>query len=80
MTSPRGDRLRAKIAAVLASLVALWSFAAYVTVRDGASLLWFATLEQQVAKPVEAVVAAVQAERRESVVFAANGLSSDAGR
>lgn len=70
---PRNPGLRNKIFAVLASLVALWAFAAYVTVGQGLSLVWLAALEQQVAKPTESVIAAIQAERRESVTFAATG-------
>lgn len=70
---PRNPGLRNKIFAVLASLVALWAFAAYVTVGQGLSLVWLAALEQQVAKPTEALIAAIQAERRESVTFAASG-------
>ncbi len=63
--NPRNS-LRNKIIAVLVSLAALWSFAAFVTVKDGVSLVWFATLEQQVAKPTLAVVVAIQEERRSS--------------
>ena len=48
--------LRTKITAVLVSLAALWAFAAFVTVKDGVSLVWFATLEQEVAKPALAAV------------------------
>ncbi|MDI1463688.1 nitrate- and nitrite sensing domain-containing protein [Catellatospora sp. KI3] len=73
MNRPRNPGLRNKIVAVLASLVALWAFAAYVTVGEGVSLVWLATLEQQVAKPTEALIAAVQEERRESVAYAAAG-------
>ncbi len=61
---PGKSALRKRILAVLASLVALWAFAAYVTVGEGISLVWLATLEQQVAKPTEALVAALQQERR----------------
>ena len=44
-------RLRTKVIALLASLVALWSFAAWVTVADGFNLLWVQTLDSQVAEP-----------------------------
>ncbi len=63
--------LRGKIFAVLASLVALWAFAAYVTIGEGVNLVWLATLEQQVGKPTEALVAALQQERRVTVEFVA---------
>lgn len=72
MSSRRTSRLGTKIVAVLASLVALWAFAAFVTVSEGVNVVWFATLEQQVGKPTEAVVAAVQAERRASVATVAH--------
>ncbi|MFC7760555.1 nitrate- and nitrite sensing domain-containing protein [Catellatospora bangladeshensis] len=62
---------------MLASLVALWAFAAYVTVAEGVNLVWLAALEQQVAKPAEALIAAVQEERRESVTYAAAGATAD---
>ncbi|MEV4412548.1 ATP-binding protein [Catellatospora sp. NPDC049609] len=77
MTRPRNPGLRNKIVAVLSSLVALWAFAAYVTVGEGVHLVWLAALEQQVAKPTEALIAALQAERRESVTYAAAGASAD---
>lgn len=68
--------LRNKIAAVLLSLVALWAFAAYVTVGEGVSVVWYATLQQQVAKPLETVVGDLQEERRTTVEFIAHGGSS----
>ncbi|WFE66876.1 nitrate- and nitrite sensing domain-containing protein [Micromonospora sp. WMMD714] len=57
-------RLRTKIVALLTSLVALWSFAAWVTVRDGFNLLWVQTLNSRVADPGEALLTALQDERR----------------
>ncbi|MEH0846193.1 nitrate- and nitrite sensing domain-containing protein [Micromonospora sp. CPCC 205711] len=57
-------RLRTKVIALLASLVALWSFAAWVTVADGFNLLWVQTLDSQVAEPGEPLVTELQTERR----------------
>ncbi|WFE93827.1 nitrate- and nitrite sensing domain-containing protein [Micromonospora sp. WMMD987] len=57
-------RLRTKIVALLTSLVALWSFAAWVTVRDGFNLLWVQTLNSRVADPGESLLTALQDERR----------------
>jgi hypothetical protein len=54
----------------------LWAFAAYVTVGEGVSLAWLAILEQRVAKPTEALVAALQEERRLSVEYTAAGVLS----
>jgi hypothetical protein len=68
--------LRNKIIAVLLSLVALWAFAAFATVRDGVGLVWFATLEQQVEKPTQAVISAIQSERTATVTFIDSGSSA----
>ncbi|WP_433228570.1 nitrate- and nitrite sensing domain-containing protein [Micromonospora sp. CA-248260] len=57
-------RLRTKIVALLTSLVALWSFAAWVTVGDGFNLLWVQTLNSRVADPGESLLTALQEERR----------------
>ncbi|MGV9978871.1 nitrate- and nitrite sensing domain-containing protein [Micromonospora wenchangensis] len=57
-------RLRTKIVALLTSLVALWSFAAWVTVRDGFTLLFVQTLNSRVADPGQSLLTALQDERR----------------
>ncbi|WKU07382.1 nitrate- and nitrite sensing domain-containing protein [Micromonospora sp. HUAS LYJ1] len=57
-------RLRTKIVALLTSLVALWSFAAWVTVRDGFTLLFVQTLNSRVAAPGQSLLTALQDERR----------------
>ncbi|WP_420119288.1 nitrate- and nitrite sensing domain-containing protein, partial [Micromonospora sp.] len=57
-------RLRTKIVALLTSLVALWSFAAWVTVQDGFTLLFVQTLNSRVADPGQALLTALQDERR----------------
>ncbi|MFF5172271.1 nitrate- and nitrite sensing domain-containing protein [Micromonospora sp. NPDC000089] len=62
-------RLRTKVIALLASLVALWSFAAWVTVRDGFNLLWVQTLDSRVAEPGEPLVTALQTERRLATTY-----------
>ncbi|MEH0985529.1 sensor histidine kinase [Micromonospora sp. CPCC 205556] len=62
-------RLRTKIVALLASLIALWSFAAWVTVRDGFNLLWVQTLDSRVADPGEPLVVALQNERRLATTY-----------
>ncbi|MCP2327277.1 signal transduction histidine kinase [Hamadaea flava] len=69
--SSRTSRLRAKIAFLLASLAALWAFAAFVTVRDGLTLLWIRTLDSEVGRPTNALVQSVQEERRRSAVYLA---------
>lgn len=71
--SSRTWGLRAKIAFLLASLAALWAFAAFVTVRDGLSLLWISTLDQAVGRPTNSLVAALQDERRLSAMLIAGG-------
>ncbi len=67
----RTSNLRVKIACLLLSLAALWAFAAFVTVREGLNLLWIRTLDQEVGRPTDALVAALQAERRQSAVLLA---------
>ncbi|MEV0460656.1 sensor histidine kinase [Catellatospora methionotrophica] len=71
--SSRTSNLRAKIAFLLASLAALWAFAAFVTMREGLNLFWISTLDQEVGRPTDSLVAALQAERRISAVVLAAG-------
>jgi signal transduction histidine kinase len=73
MSARSVSRVRTKVVALLTSLVALWAFAAFVTVNEGMNVVWFATLEQQVGKPTEAAVAAIQVERRATVAAVAAG-------
>ncbi|MER7331531.1 MULTISPECIES: nitrate- and nitrite sensing domain-containing protein [unclassified Micromonospora] len=54
---------------MLASLVALWAFAAWVTLREGVNLIWVQTLDSRVAQPSEPLVLELQAERRASSAF-----------
>ncbi|MEV4714730.1 nitrate- and nitrite sensing domain-containing protein [Micromonospora sp. NPDC049374] len=65
----RSTKLRAKVVAVLATLVALGSFAAWVTVRDGANLLGVQALDAQVFDPTEPLLLQLQLERRTSLVY-----------
>ncbi|MEU7893046.1 nitrate- and nitrite sensing domain-containing protein [Nonomuraea sp. NPDC049152] len=60
--------MRTKVAALLVSLAALWAFAAWVTLRDGANLLWVATLDSGVATPGDPLVIELQRERRLSLI------------
>ena len=68
----RGTRVRSKIVALLVSLVALWAFAAYITVQAGLNLLWINSLDQGVGRPTDALVTALQTERRLSVEYLAS--------
>jgi hypothetical protein len=56
----RTSNLRAKIVCLLLSLAALWAFAAFVTVRDGLTLLWIRTLDQRVGRPTDALIQRLQ--------------------
>ena len=67
--SSRSSRVRTKVVALLVSLVALWAFAAFVTVRDGLTLLWVSTLDQGIAEPAEVLLPALQQERRLTLVY-----------
>lgn len=77
--SSRTSNLRAKIAFLLASLAALWAFAAFVTMREGLNLFWISTLDQEVGRPTDSLVAALQAERRISAVVLASADNAHRG-
>src|SRR4029453_2818188 len=69
-------RVRTKVVALLLSLFALWSFAAFVTVREGLNLLWVKTLDDKLARRTEALIVALQQERRLSLVYLGGGESA----
>src|SRR5262245_48622633 len=62
----RSPRVRSTVAALLVPLIALWVFAAYVTIAAAVSTSVGNALEDGVARPVNALVTAVQAERLRS--------------
>ena len=64
----RNARLRTKITALLVSLVALWAFAAWVTLREGVNLLWVSTVNSKVAQPIVDLQPELQRERRLSLI------------
>jgi signal transduction histidine kinase len=64
----RNSRLRTKITALLLSLVALWVFAAWVTLREGVNLLTVSTLDKALAQPTDPLLADLQRERRLTMV------------
>ena len=66
MMRSRGSHVRSKIVFLLASMVALWAFAAVVTVREGLNLLFVNTVGEFGVTTSE-VVTALQSERRLSV-------------
>ncbi|MGC4805973.1 nitrate- and nitrite sensing domain-containing protein [Micromonospora sp. DT233] len=65
----RSTNLRTKIVAMLASLVALWAFAAWVTIRDGYNLLGVQKLNESVSEPSEKLVHQLQRERKVSLAY-----------
>ncbi|MFC0033661.1 nitrate- and nitrite sensing domain-containing protein [Micromonospora chaiyaphumensis] len=65
----RSTNLRTKIIALLASLIALWAFAAWVTVRDGFNLLGVQALNARVFEPADPLLLALQNERRLSLLY-----------
>ncbi|MEV4695211.1 nitrate- and nitrite sensing domain-containing protein [Micromonospora chalcea] len=73
----RSTNLRTKIIALLASLIALWAFAAWVTVRDGFNLLGVQALNARVFEPSDPLLQELQAERRLSLRYLGE---SDPGR
>ncbi|GAA0981679.1 hypothetical protein GCM10009555_050210 [Acrocarpospora macrocephala] len=83
----RNSRVRAKVAAMLVSLAALWAFAAWVTLREGVNLVGVASLDSSVAAPSEPLLVELQKERRLSMVYLgsggrqpSNGLGAQRGR
>ncbi|MFD6756509.1 sensor histidine kinase [Micromonospora gifhornensis] len=65
----RSSNLRTKVVALLASLVALWGFTAWVTVREGVNLVGVQALDVRVFDPTEPLLLQLQLERRTSVVY-----------
>ncbi|MBB5629025.1 nitrate- and nitrite sensing domain-containing protein [Sphaerisporangium krabiense] len=59
----QNPRVRTKVTALLLSLVALWAFAAWVTLREGLNLLWVSTLDTNVSQPAESLITELQRER-----------------
>jgi signal transduction histidine kinase len=68
----RNSRVRTKVTALIVSLVALWGFAAWVTLREGLNVLWVSTLNSGVAQPSERLRVELQRERRLTVILLAN--------
>ncbi|MDT4986893.1 MAG: hypothetical protein QOI74_987 [Micromonosporaceae bacterium] len=65
----RRSQVRTKVVALLLSLVALWAFAAFATLREGVNLLWVDTLDQKVDRPADSLITALEQERRVSLVY-----------
>ncbi|GIJ10468.1 nitrate- and nitrite sensing domain-containing protein [Micromonospora andamanensis] len=65
----RSANLRTKVIALLASLVALWAFAAWVTLRDGVNLLGVQAIDSQIVSPSEPLLLDLQVERRLAVEY-----------
>ncbi|MEV4813608.1 sensor histidine kinase [Micromonospora avicenniae] len=65
----RSTNLRTKVVALLVSLVALWAFAAWVTVRDGFNLLGVQALNSRVFEPSDPLLTQLQKERRLSLAY-----------
>ncbi|HEY9438192.1 MAG TPA: nitrate- and nitrite sensing domain-containing protein [Streptomyces sp.] len=78
----RGKSIRRKIVALLlvplVSLTGLWVFATVVTGREAGELMGASTVVRKVGIPMEEAVRAVQAERRQTLVFLADPRASDA--
>jgi signal transduction histidine kinase len=72
------SRVRIKVVALLLSMTALWAFAAWVTLREGLSLLYVTTTTNNVGKPAETLINALQDERRLSTVYLGGGRTAAA--
>ncbi|MEV4760048.1 nitrate- and nitrite sensing domain-containing protein [Micromonospora sp. NPDC049559] len=65
----RSTNLRTKVVALLASLAALWAFAAWVTLREGINLLWVQTYNSNINQPSQPLLLELQVERRLSLSY-----------
>jgi signal transduction histidine kinase len=70
----RKTNVRTKITALILSMVALWSFAAWVTVREGVNMLSVGIIDQKVTTPLALLVTELQNERRLTLVKLAKPL------
>ncbi|MEU7846197.1 nitrate- and nitrite sensing domain-containing protein [Micromonospora parva] len=68
----RGTSIRTKVVALLLSLVALWMFAAWVTLRDGFNLLGVQVINSKVYAPTEPLLQELQLERRLTQAYLSN--------
>lgn len=68
----RGTSIRTKVVALLLSLVALWMFAAWVTLRDGFNLLGVQVINSKVYTPTEPLLQELQMERRLTQAYLSN--------
>ncbi|MEU4230512.1 nitrate- and nitrite sensing domain-containing protein [Nonomuraea sp. NPDC026600] len=59
--------------ALLVSLVALWGFAAWVTLREGVNLIGAGTVDSGAVQPAERLLAELQRERRLTLVSLGSG-------
>ncbi|MEV0232933.1 nitrate- and nitrite sensing domain-containing protein [Nonomuraea sp. NPDC050786] len=69
----RNFGVRTKVTALLVSLVALWGFAAWVTLREGVNLIGATTVDSGAVQPSERLLAELQRERRLAVVALGTG-------
>ncbi|WP_406071436.1 nitrate- and nitrite sensing domain-containing protein [Micromonospora sp. NBC_01638] len=68
----RGTSIRTKVVALLLSLIALWMFAAWVTLRDGFNLLGVQVINSKVYTPTEPLLQKLQVERRLTQAYLSN--------
>ncbi len=77
----RGTSIRRKIVALLIvplmSLTGIWAFTSVLTTTEASRMFTVATAVEEVGYPVEEVVVALQAERRQTLVHLASPASSD---
>jgi anti-sigma regulatory factor (Ser/Thr protein kinase) len=78
----RGKSVRRKIIALLLvpllSLVSIWAFATWITAQEARQLLAVSSVSDNLGKPAEAVVHALQDERRQTLVYLADPRSQAA--
>ncbi|MFD6567910.1 nitrate- and nitrite sensing domain-containing protein [Micromonospora profundi] len=67
VTRPEARHLRARLVAVAAVLVTLWTYAAYLTCQDTADLLRVRALADTLGQPIDRLILSLQTERRLTV-------------
>ncbi|SCL29393.1 HAMP domain-containing protein [Micromonospora nigra] len=68
----RTINLRQMVALMVAALILLWAFAAWMTLRDGAHTLGASEVNGSIYEPSEPLIVSLQHERRASAVFLAD--------
>jgi signal transduction histidine kinase len=67
----RNASLHRKVSVLVASLIAMWAFGAWVTLGDGLNLFWVQTIDSRIYQPTEPLLDELQTERRLTMEYLA---------